>query len=105
VPIEVRLPAILRQHTDGESVVVGEGQTVRQVLDDLEARYPGLRARIVSDEGALHRFVNLYLNDEDVRYQGALDTEVRDGDTIAILPAVAGGRGVREGSAVAEALG
>lgn len=91
MPVEVRLPAILRQHADGEAVVVGEGRTVRQVLDDLEARYPGLRARIVSDDGALHRFVNLYLNDEDVRYQGALDTEVRDGDTIAILPAVAGG--------------
>ncbi|HKX25704.1 MAG TPA: ubiquitin-like small modifier protein 1 [Actinomycetota bacterium] len=105
MPVEVKLPAILRQHTDGEAVVVGEGHTVRQVLEDLEARYPGLRARIVSDEGALHRFVNLYLNDEDVRYQGALETEVRDGDTIAILPAVAGGRGLREGSPVAEALG
>jgi molybdopterin synthase sulfur carrier subunit len=91
VPVEVRLPAILRQHTDGEAVVVGEGQTVRQVLDDLDARYPGLRARIVSEDGALHQFVNVYLNDEDVRYQGALDTEVREGDTIAILPAVAGG--------------
>jgi sulfur-carrier protein len=105
VPVEVRLPAILRQHADGEAVVVGEGHTVRQVLNDLEARYPGLRARIVSDDGALHRFVNMYLNDEDVRYQGALDTEVRDGDTIAILPAVAGGRGLREGPAVPEALG
>jgi sulfur-carrier protein len=91
VPVEVRLPAILRQHTEGEAVVVGQGQTVRQVLDDLDARYPGLRARIVSEDGALHQFVNVYLNDEDVRYQGALDTEVREGDTIAILPAVAGG--------------
>jgi sulfur-carrier protein len=94
VPVEVRLPAILRQHTDGEAVVVGEGETVRQVLDDLEGRYPGLRARIVADDGALHRFVNLYLNDEDVRFLGVLDTEVRDGDTIAILPAVAGGAGL-----------
>jgi molybdopterin synthase sulfur carrier subunit len=94
VPVEVRLPAILRQHTDGEAVVEGEGQTVRQVLDDLDGRYPGLKARIVSDQGALHRFVNLYLNDEDVRYLGVLDTDVRDGDTIAILPAVAGGSGL-----------
>jgi sulfur-carrier protein len=96
--VEVRLPAILRQHTGGEAVVAGEGETVRQVLDDLDGRYPGLRARIVSDDGALHRFVNLYLNDEDVRYLGALDTDVRDGDTIAILPAVAGGRGCTVGT-------
>jgi molybdopterin synthase sulfur carrier subunit len=91
VPVEVKLPTILRQHTGGDASVSGRGDTVRQVLEDLDDRYPGLKARIVTEEGGIHRFVNLYLNDEDVRYLGALETEVADGDTISILPAVAGG--------------
>jgi MoaD family protein len=91
VPVTVKVPAILRSHTGGEGRVDGEGATVREVLDDLEERYPGIRARLVTDEGALHRFVNVYVNDEDVRYLGALETEVRDGDVVSILPAVAGG--------------
>jgi sulfur-carrier protein len=91
VPVEVRLPTILRQHTGGEPTVSGEGRTLRQVLDDLDGRYPGLRSRIVTDDGGLHRFVHVYVNDEDVRYLGALETEVGDGDSISILPAVAGG--------------
>jgi molybdopterin synthase sulfur carrier subunit len=91
VAVEVRLPAILRQHTGGRAAVSARGGTVRQVLDDLDVRYPGLKDRIVTEDGGLHRFVNLYLNDEDVRYLGALETEVADGDTISILPAVAGG--------------
>jgi sulfur-carrier protein len=91
VPVEVKLPTILRQHTGGEATISGEGGTVRQVLEDLDGRYPGLIARIVTDEGGIHRFVNLYLNEEDVRYLGSLETEVREGDTISILPAVAGG--------------
>jgi sulfur-carrier protein len=91
VTIEVKLPTILRQHAGGDAVVTGEGDTVRQVLEDLDTRHPGLQARIVSPDGVIHRFVNVYLNDEDVRYLGALETEVRDGDTISILPAVAGG--------------
>jgi sulfur-carrier protein len=91
VAVEVKLPTILRQHAGGDASVAGAGDTVRQVLDDLDGRYPGLKARIVADDGAIHRFVNVYLNDEDVRYLGALETAVRDGDTISILPAVAGG--------------
>jgi sulfur-carrier protein len=91
VPVEVKLPTILRQQTGGEASVSGAGGTVRQVLEDLDGRYPGLMARIVTDEGGIHRFVNLYLNEEDVRYLGSLETEVREGDTISILPAVAGG--------------
>jgi molybdopterin synthase sulfur carrier subunit len=91
VPVQVKLPTILRQHTGGDATVSGEGGTVRQVLEDLDGRYPGLIARIVTDEGGIHRFVNLYLNEEDVRYLGSLETEVREGDTISILPAVAGG--------------
>jgi MoaD family protein len=67
------------------------GGTLRDVLEILEARYPGLRERIVTGGGELHRFVNVYVNDEDVRYLGALDAQVREGDTVSILPAVAGG--------------
>ena len=89
--IEVRIPTILRQYTGGEAVVDGTGRTLREVLADLEARYPGLTRNVLADEGALHRFVNVYLNDEDVRYLGALETEVNEGDVISILPAVAGG--------------
>jgi sulfur-carrier protein len=91
VPVRVKVPTILRTHTGGEGQVDGEGGTVREVLEDLEGRFPGIRARLVTDDGALHRFVNVYVNDEDVRYLGSLETEVSDGDVVSILPAVAGG--------------
>ena len=91
MPVRVKVPTILRTHTEGQGQVDGEGATVGEVLEDLDARFPGLRARLVTDDGALHRFVNVYVNDEDVRYLGSLGTEVRDGDVVAILPAVAGG--------------
>ena len=87
----VKLPTILRPHAGGESSVQGAGSTLREVLQDLERRYPGLTAGVLSDQGDLHRFVNVYVNDEDVRYTGSLDTELRKGDTVSILPAVAGG--------------
>ncbi len=89
--VRVKVPAILRAHTAGEGQVDGAGATVGEVLEDLEARYPGIRARLVTEDGTLHRFVNVYVNDEDVRYLGSLETEVRDGDVVSILPAVAGG--------------
>jgi sulfur-carrier protein len=91
VPVRVKVPTILRTHTGGEGQVDGEGGTVREVLEDLEGRFPGIRARLVTDNGTLHRFVNVYVNDEDVRYLGSLETEVSDGDVVSILPAVAGG--------------
>jgi molybdopterin synthase sulfur carrier subunit len=91
MPVTVRIPTILRKHVGGESTVQGHGRTVGDLLDDLEARYPGLKGGIVDDGGGLHRFVNVYVNDEDVRYLGALGAEVGDGDTVSILPAVAGG--------------
>jgi MoaD family protein len=91
VPVRVKVPTILRTHTGGEGQVDGEGTTVRELLEDLEGRFPGIRARLVTDDGALHRFVNVYVNDEDVRYLGSLETEVSDGDVVSILPAVAGG--------------
>lgn len=91
MPVVVKVPTILRKHTGGEGQVEGDGATVREVLEDLDARFPGLRARLVTDDGGLHRFVNVYVNEEDVRYLGSLETEVRDGDVVSILPAVAGG--------------
>jgi MoaD family protein len=91
VSVEVKIPTILRQHTAGEARVEGQGSTLRDVLGDIESRHPGLLQRIVTEDGGLHRFVNVYVNDEDVRYLGALETEVKDGDVVSILPAVAGG--------------
>ena len=89
--VRVKLPTILRKHTAGEAVVEGGGATLRDVLIDLESRHPGITGALVAEDGGLHRFVNVYVNDEDVRFLGALDTEVHDGDTVSILPAVAGG--------------
>ncbi|GIH12883.1 MoaD family protein [Rugosimonospora africana] len=89
--IEVRIPTILRQYTGGAKVVEGTGDTIADLLTNLDASHSGLRARLITDEGALHRFVNVYINDEDVRFLGALDAKLNDGDTVTILPAVAGG--------------
>jgi molybdopterin synthase sulfur carrier subunit len=91
VPVTVKIPTILRKHVGGQSAVQGQGQTMGELLDDLEARYPGLKGGIVEDAGGLHRFVNVYVNGEDVRYLGTLEAPVGDGDTVSILPAVAGG--------------
>ncbi|GAB2811588.1 MoaD/ThiS family protein [Actinoallomurus bryophytorum] len=88
--IEVRIPTILRNYTDGAKAVEAGGATLDELIADLEARHPGLRERLVDDKG-LRRFVNVYLNDEDVRFLGGLDTQVSDGDTVTVLPAVAGG--------------
>ena len=89
--IEVRIPTILRTYTGGQKAVTGAGDTIADLLADLDAQYPGLRGRLITEEGGLHRFVNVYVNDEDVRFLGALDAKVNDGDTVTILPAVAGG--------------
>ena len=89
--IEVRVPTILRSYTGGAKVVEGSGDTLADLLDDLDARHRGLRGRLITPEGGLHRFVNIYVNDEDVRFLGALDAKLSDGDTVTILPAVAGG--------------
>ena len=88
--IEVRIPTILRTHTGGEKVVEGDGSTLGDLIADLETRHSGLQARLI-DDGKLRRFVNVYLNDEDVRFLSSLDTPVKDGDTVTVLPAVAGG--------------
>ncbi|MDG4767516.1 MoaD/ThiS family protein [Solwaraspora sp. WMMD406] len=89
--IEVRVPTILRSYTGGAKVIEGSGDTLAALLDDLDARHSGLRGRLVTAEGTLHRFVNIYVNDEDVRFLGALDAKLSDGDTVTVLPAVAGG--------------
>lgn len=88
--IEVRIPTILRSYTDGAKAVKGEGGTLEELINDLESRHPGLADRLI-ENGALRRFVNVYLNDEDVRFLGGLSTPLSDGDTVTVLPAVAGG--------------
>ena len=89
--IEVRIPTILRTYTGGEKAVQGSGGTLTALLDDLDSRHNGLRGRLITEEGALHRFVNVYVNDEDVRFLGGLETKLSDGDSLTVLPAVAGG--------------
>ena len=89
--IEVRIPTILRTYTGGEKAVTGSGDTLAALLDDLDSRHSGLRGRLVTEDGSLHRFVNVYLNDEDIRFLGTLDATLGEGDVVAILPAVAGG--------------
>ena len=88
--IEIRIPTILRTYTDGAKAVDAKGATLEELIDDLEAGHPGLKDRL-SDKGALRRFVNVYLNDEDVRVLDGLDTGVGETDTLVILPAMAGG--------------
>ncbi len=92
--VEVRIPTILRTYTGGEKAVSGQGTTLSELFDDVEGRHPGLRARIVDEKdsaASLRRFVNVYVNDEDVRFSGGLSSPVADGDVVVVLPAVAGG--------------
>lgn len=88
--IEVRIPTILRTYTGGEKAVDGEGDSLSALIDSLEANHPGLKDRLI-DNGDLRRFVNIYVNDEDVRFLGGLDASLSDGDQVVVLPAVAGG--------------
>jgi molybdopterin converting factor small subunit len=89
--VQVKLPTLLRVHTGGAASVDADGATIGEVFADLTARHPGLSGNLVGDDGTLHKFVNVYRNDDDIRYLDALDTKVADGDVISILPAVAGG--------------
>ena len=88
--IEVRIPTILRTYTDGAKAVDAQGASLSALIDDLEANHPGLKDRLI-DNGDLRRFVNVYINDEDVRFIGGLEAPVSDGDQVVVLPAVAGG--------------
>ncbi len=91
--VQVNLPTVLRSHAGGAKSVAARGSTVGEVLSSLVEEYPGLSGQVIDGDGTLHRFVNVYLNDDDVRYLSALDTPVEDADEISILPAVAGGAG------------
>ena len=90
MPITVRIPTPLRTLTDGEDEVQVEGKDVTTVIDALEAAYPGLKDRLLDDKG-VRRFVNLYANDEDIRFLDGLETPLADGDSLSIVPAIAGG--------------
>ena len=91
MPVQVNLPTVLRPHAGGERSVSVDGATVGEVLTALVARYPGMTGQVIDDGGTLHKFVNVYLNDDDVRYLSGVDTPVGATDELSILPAVAGG--------------
>jgi sulfur-carrier protein len=91
VAVEVRLPTVLRNQAGGASVVHVDGATIGEVLGKLVAEYPGMSDQVFQGDGSLHRFVNIYVNDDDVRYLDGLETPVPDGAEVSILPAVAGG--------------
>jgi sulfur-carrier protein len=91
VPVAVRLPTILRPATGGQATVQAEGATVGDVFGDLIRQHPGLKDQLLTPDGELHRHLNIYVNDDDIRYLGKLDAKVTDADTVTLMPAVAGG--------------
>ncbi|WP_439888409.1 MoaD/ThiS family protein [Pseudomonas sp. MBLB4123] len=90
MPVSVSIPTLLRPYTEEQKRVEAEGANVRELIEGLEERYPGIKERLL-DAGQMHRFVNLYVNDNDIRFADNLDTALQDGDSVTILPAVAGG--------------
>ncbi len=91
MPIKVRIPTPLRKITNGADEVTAEGSNVSAAIEDLEKNYPGLKERICEADGKLRRFVNIYLNDEDIRFKKNMETELKDNDELSIIPAIAGG--------------
>ncbi|MDQ3660062.1 MAG: MoaD family protein [Actinomycetota bacterium] len=89
--VQVRIPTVFRKYTGQQGMVEVEPGTLSSVVDQLESRYPGIKGQLLSGDGELHRFVNVYVNDEDVRYLKKLDTKAEDGDEVSLLPSVAGG--------------
>lgn len=89
--VTVMIPTPLREHTDGESEVEARGETVGEILNDLDEQFPGLKERICTEDGELREFLNIYMNDEDIRFQEELQTPVEEGDSLSIIPAIAGG--------------
>jgi len=89
--VQVRIPTILRNYTSGESEVTADGSTLAQVIDDLEGSYPGIKSRILDEQGQIRRFVNVYVGNDDVRFLDALQTPTQDGAQVSVIPAVAGG--------------
>ncbi len=91
MPIKVRIPTPLRKLTNGSDEVTAAGKNVAEIIEDLEKNYPGLKERICEGDGKLRRFVNIYLNDEDIRFKNNLETELKENDELSIIPAIAGG--------------
>jgi MoaD family protein len=91
VAVEVRIPTVFRKFTANQATVEVDGGTIADVIDQLDARHPGMKEQLMTASGELHRFVNVYVNDEDARYLENLGTKVSEGDTVALLPSVAGG--------------
>ena len=89
--VDVRLPTVLRSAAGGQATITAEGATVGEVFEDLVRQHPGLKAQLLTDEGGLRRHLNVFLNDDDIRYLGKLDAKVGDSDTLTLMPAVAGG--------------
>ena len=89
--VRVRIPTILRTYTGGVSEVGAQGATLAEVIDDLESSYPGIKGRLLDDQGALRRFVNVYVGNDDVRFLDSLETKVQPGSQVSVIPAVAGG--------------
>lgn len=89
--VDVRLPTVLRAAAGGQATVAAEGDTVGEVFNDLIRQHPGLKSQLLTDGGELHRHLNVFLNDDDIRYLGKLDAKVGDSDTLTLMPAVAGG--------------
>lgn len=91
MPVKVRIPTPLQKITDQKSEVEAKGATVQDVIEDLEKNYPGIKERICDEQGKVRRFVNIYLNDEDIRFLDKEKTCVKEGDEVSIIPAIAGG--------------
>jgi len=89
--INVRIPTPLRTLTENQEIVRVQGSTISEIIDDLQKNYPGLKERICDENGELHRFLNIYLNNEDIRFKDGKETSINDGDEISIIPAIAGG--------------
>jgi molybdopterin synthase sulfur carrier subunit len=89
--VQVRIPTILRNYTEGASEVTADGNTLAEVLENLEANHSGIKARVLDDSGEIRRFVNVYVGNDDVRFLDGLDSTTPDGAQISIIPAVAGG--------------
>lgn len=89
--VQVHVTSVIQKAVDGQRQFAADGSTVAELIEDIESRYPGFRSQIMDPQGQLHRFVNIYLNDEDIRYLGGAETALKDGDQVSILPALAGG--------------
>lgn len=91
MPVKVRIPTPLRSLTNGEEEVTVEGKSIQEVIDNLETNFNGFKERLCDENGQIRRFINFYLNDEDIRFKDNQETAVNDGDQISIVPAIAGG--------------